>query len=98
MLRGRAPGFPHVAGFSLRVVGQEAERVEIMLGDRIVGDEDSLVVVTSDLELSEYLNYLLIPDEQVEYDIPTILPEVVEAYLRRHNPLDVVTLGRITQL
>jgi 2',3'-cyclic-nucleotide 2'-phosphodiesterase (5'-nucleotidase family) len=97
VLRGRAPGFPHVAGFHVRAVGQQAERVEILLGDRVVGDGDNLVVVTSDFELSSYLNYLPVPEEQVEYDIPTILPEVVEAYLRRHNPLGVVSLGRITQ-
>lgn len=96
VLRGRAPGIPHVAGIRVRVFGQAAERVEITLGNRLVGDDEQLTLVTSDLEVSEYLNYLPIPDEQIEYDIPTILPEVVEGYLRRHDPLDEISLGRIT--
>ena len=95
VLRGQSPGFPHIAGMQVRATGEGSDRWEILLGDRVVKDDDTLTMVTSDLELSEYLDYLVIPDEQVEYDIPTILPEVVEGYLRRHNPLGEVCVGRI---
>jgi len=95
VLRGQSPGFPHIAGMQVRATGEGSDRWEILIGDRVVKDDDTLTMVTSDLELSEYLDYLVIPDEQVEYDIPTILPEVVEGYLRRHNPLGEVCVGRI---
>lgn len=98
VLRGKSAGFPHIAGIRVRKNSDGSGRWEILLGDRIVKDDDQLTMVTSDLELSEYLNYLPIPDEKIEYDIPTILPEVIEGYLRRHNPLGEVTTGRITYL
>jgi len=98
VLRGQSPGFPHVAGIRLRASGEGSGNWEILLGDEVVKDDDRLTLVTSDLELSEYLNYLTILDEQVEYDIQTILPEVVEGYLQRHNPLSDVSLGRITPI
>ena len=96
VLRGRVPGLPHVAGMQVIAYGSEPYRVEIFIDNRLVTAEERVTVVTSDLEISGYLNYLVIPDEEVVYDVPTILPEVVEAYIHRHSPLGNVGVGRIT--
>lgn len=39
------------------------------------------------MEFSELINYLVIPDEQIGYEVPTILPEVLEDYIRKHSPI-----------
>ena len=95
-MRGRMNGMPHVAGMQVVAHGKRPERVEILIKDRPIQPDEVISVITSDLEISEIFNYLPIPDEQVDYDIPTILPQVVETYIRNHSPIGRVAGGRIT--
>lgn len=95
-IRGRMNGMPHVAGMRVIAHGQGPDLVEILIGDKQVLPDDVMTAVTSDLEISKILNYLPISDEQVDYDIPTILPEVVENYIRRYSPIGAVEGNRIT--
>jgi len=37
--------------------------------------------------IADFVDYLIIPFEQVEYEVPIIMPEVLEQYIARHSPL-----------
>jgi len=45
---------------------------------------------------STWVGYLAIPDEQVEYKVPTIMPEVLEEYVAKRSPISKQSTGRIT--
>lgn len=94
-MRGRMNGMPHVAGMRIVAHGNGPDRVEMLIQDKHVQPEEIISVVTSDLEISEIFNYLPIPDEQVDYDIPTILPQVLETHIRTHSPIGQIAGGRI---
>ena len=47
------------------------------------------------MEFSEIINYLVIPDEQIEYEVPTIMPEVLEDYMMKHSPIRQPQAGRL---
>lgn len=91
-LRGIAVGWPHVAGMQVTIAG---ESLDIVIGNSPIQDDRKYIIATSDLELSEIMNYLFIPDDQVKYEVPTILPEVVEDYIRRHSPINEIQMGRV---
>lgn len=94
-MRGRMNGMPHVAGMRVIAHGREPGRVEILIRENRLQPHDVITAITSDYEISELLNYLPIPDEQVDYDIPTILPQVLETYIRNRSPIGRVEGGRI---
>ncbi|HNR01360.1 MAG TPA: bifunctional UDP-sugar hydrolase/5'-nucleotidase [Anaerolineaceae bacterium] len=94
-MRGRMNGMPHVAGMRVIAHGREPGRVEILIREIRLQPHDVITAITSDYEISEILNYLPIPDEQVDYDIPTILPQVLETYIRNRSPIGRVEGGRI---
>lgn len=94
-LRGWSTGLPHVAGMRVIVHGKPPTRIELWMGKHLVLPEERLLVVTSDLEISDILNYLYIPDEKVNYELPTILPEVLEDYIRARSPIKIVEGTRI---
>jgi len=94
-LRGSAVGMPHVAGMRVRYTPDELGSLEINIGnDRLIEDE-TYIVASTDMEFSEFINYLIIPDEQIEYELPTIMPEVLEDYIRQKSPLQVPEKNRI---
>lgn len=93
--RGRTASLPHVAGMHVTVNQGNPDELEIQVNGRRIGLEERLIVATSDLELSDNLNYLPIPDDEIQYDVSVILPEVVERYIRRHTPICGITDGRI---
>jgi len=45
---------------------------------------------------STWVGYLAIPDEQVEYKVPTIMPEMLEEYVAKRSPISKQSTGRIT--
>jgi 5'-nucleotidase len=94
-LRGIAVGWPHVAGMQVTVAG---ETMDIEIGNTPIQEDRKYIVATSDLELSDIMNYLFIPDDRVEYEVPTILPKVVEDYIRRHSPINEIQMGRIRMI
>lgn len=86
-LRGKECGWPHVAGMTILVDSAHPDQIEIQVDGRTIHPDEELVVAASDMEFSEVLGYLPIPDEEIEYEVPTILPEIVEIYLKKHSPL-----------
>ena len=86
-LRGRKIGLPHVAGISICYDLSNPATLEIHVKGRPLEKDRKYIVATTDFELSDLAGYLVIPDEQVEYEVPTIMPEVLEEYIARHSPL-----------
>jgi hypothetical protein len=56
------------------------------------------IVAATDMEFSEWVGYLAIPDEQVEYEVPIIMPEVLEEYVAKRSPGTPSPLGRLDKL
>jgi 2',3'-cyclic-nucleotide 2'-phosphodiesterase (5'-nucleotidase family) len=95
-LRGGAVGMPHIAGMRVRYEPEDRTLLEIEIGGEPLLEEKIYLVAGTDFEFSELINYLVIPDEQVEYELPTIMPEVLEDYIRENSPLRVPESNRIT--
>jgi 5'-nucleotidase len=87
-LRGRSVGGPHISGAVLFCT-EETEDIFIEINGKLLDLNQKYLVATTDMELSDIVGYLVIPDEQVEYEVPTIMPEVLQDYIARHSPLRV---------
>ena len=96
VLRGRKTGLPHVAGMTVCYDLSNRGTIEIQVNNLRLERERRYVVATTDFELSENAGYLVIPDEQVDYEVPTIMPEVLEDYIARHSPVQRPKDGRVT--
>jgi 2',3'-cyclic-nucleotide 2'-phosphodiesterase (5'-nucleotidase family) len=94
-LRGRKMGLSHVAGMTIRYDPSDLETIEVRVGDQLLQEGRKYMVAATDMEFSDIYGYLVIPDEQVEYEVPTIMPEVLEDYIARHSPVHPAALGRI---
>jgi hypothetical protein len=70
--------------------------IEIYVGGKPLDKERKYIVAATDFELSDIAGYLVIPDEQVEYEVPTIMPEVLEDYVMKYSPIQKPIGGRIT--
>jgi 2',3'-cyclic-nucleotide 2'-phosphodiesterase (5'-nucleotidase family) len=88
-------GMPHVAGASVRYDAASGDLREVLVDGRRLDPEAGYVVASSDLEFSTMVGYLVLGFEEVEYEVPTILPEVVEEYLARRVPLAPPPGGRL---
>ena len=53
------------------------------------------IIATSDLEISEILDYFVVPLEKAQFEMPTILPEVLEQYIQAHSPIAAPKDGRL---
>jgi len=97
-LRGVALGWPHVAGITVQYVPNAPDSLEVRLGGRLLNPNEKYLVVGTDLEFWNapgYPGYLALPENQINLDVPTIIPEIMEDYLAQHSPLNAPTLGRI---
>ena len=95
-LRGGGVGMPHVAGMQVRYDPADENFLEIQVGDKLLTENEEYIVASTDMEFAEFINYLLIPDENIEYELPTIMPEVLEDYIRKKSPLALHVNNRIT--
>jgi 2',3'-cyclic-nucleotide 2'-phosphodiesterase (5'-nucleotidase family) len=95
-LRGGAVGMPHLAGMRVRYDPDNEHFLEIEIQGEPLLDDKTYIVAATDFEFSELINYLVIPDEQIEYELPTIVPEVLEDYIRQNSPLRAPDVNRIT--
>lgn len=86
-LRGRKMGLPHVAGMTICYDPVDLDSLEIQVGAQPLEKTRNYTVTTTDFELSDLAGYLVIPDEQVSYEVLTIMPEVLEEFIARHSPL-----------
>lgn len=94
-LRGAAVGMPHVAGMRVRYDPHDESYLEIEIGGEPLQEDKSYLVAATDFEFSVEISYLVIPDEQIEYELPTIVPEVLEDYIRKNSPLRAPDANRI---
>ena len=95
-LRGRKMGFPHVAGMTVCYDPLNLNTLEVYVNGKPLERERKYIVAATDFELSDLAGYLVIPDEQVEYEVPTIMPEVLEEYIAKRSPLQRPKDGRVT--
>jgi len=94
-LRGKKMGLPHVAGMTVRYDPSNLETLEIHVAGQPLEKNRKYIVAATDMEFSDWVGYLVIPDEQVEYEVPTIVPEVLEEYVARHSPVSLPQNGRL---
>ena len=94
-LRGVALGAPHVAGMTVRFDPESPTELDVHLGGEPLDGERTYVVASSDLELSDTVGYLSLGLDQVQYEVPTILPEVVREYLAARSPVAAPAGGRV---
>ena len=95
-LRGRKMELPHVAGMTIRYNPSDLEMLNIRIGDQPLQKDRLYKVAATDMEFSEMYNYLVVPDDQADYEVPTIMPEVLEDYIKRHSPVTQNSRGRIS--
>ena len=95
ILRGRKMGLPHVAGMTIRYDPSNLDALEIRVGDQLLEKERNYLVAATDMEFSDWVGYLVIPEEQIEFEVPTIMPEVLEDYIARHSPIHRPRTGRL---
>jgi 2',3'-cyclic-nucleotide 2'-phosphodiesterase (5'-nucleotidase family) len=94
-LRGRVVGMPHVAGARVRYT-DDLEQIEVVINGKPLERERTYVVASTDLQFADFINYLAIPFEQMEFEVPTIAPEVLEDYITRHSPVRAPDVGRMS--
>jgi len=97
-LRGGAVGLPHVAGMRISYDLSTLALIDLRFGDEPLHPDRRYIVAASDFEFAEFVGYLPIPAEQVEYEVPTIMPEVLEDYIARHSPLNAPYGNRIIRM
>jgi 2',3'-cyclic-nucleotide 2'-phosphodiesterase (5'-nucleotidase family) len=97
-LRGRKIGLPHVAGMTVRYDPSDLETLEVHAAGGPLEKDRRYVVASTDMEFSDWVGYLPIPDEQVEYELPTIMPEVLEDYIAKHSPVDAGFSNRLLRV
>ena len=94
-LRGGAVGMPHVAGMRVRYDPQDLKTLEIWVGEEPLQPDQIYLVAATDMEFADFINYLPLPMTQLEFEVPTIMPEVLEDYIARHSPVSRPQMGRI---
>jgi 2',3'-cyclic-nucleotide 2'-phosphodiesterase (5'-nucleotidase family) len=93
-LRGRAVGLPHVAGARV-TYSDDLEQIDIQIRGKTLEKDRKYVVASTDMEFSDFVNYLVIPFKLIEFEVPTIMPEVLQDYIARHSPIQAPETGRI---
>ena len=109
-LRGRQLGLLAVSGLRVAYdpAAPDGQRVRrVWVGEELLRDDERYTVAASDFEmggmtttyaaLEENLPGVgfAIPPESVVYELPTVLREAMEDYLRRHSPLAPPDVGRL---
>jgi 5'-nucleotidase len=94
-LRGVAMGMPHVAGITVGYDPLTRAVLDVRLGSERLEADRTYVVAASDLEFAESVGYLPLALDQVRYEVPIILPEVVREYMTRRSPVAAPVGGRV---
>jgi 5'-nucleotidase len=96
--RGTPVGIPQISGMRVEYdphaeVGRRVRRV--MVGEGPLDPDRPYRVAHTDAETMAEVGYLVLDEGQTtQYEVPTILREAIEDYLRRHSPLSVPVPGR----
>jgi 5'-nucleotidase len=80
-MRGVPIGWPNVAGLRVTYDAASNKIIEAQAGAEPLQLERVYRVASTDMELSDYIGYLNLPDDQIEYELPTIMPEVLQDYI-----------------
>ena len=97
-LRGTPIGSPQVSGMRVeydpgREVGSRVVRVWVN-GEPLHPNRMYRVAHT-DVEISDFMGYLALDaGQETQYEVPTILREVMEDYIRQHSPVPLPHAGR----
>jgi 5'-nucleotidase len=89
-LRGVPIGWPNVAGLRLQFDSTVRDGFIAYVGSQPLQRDRTYLVAASDLEFSDFIGYLNLSDSEVDYELPIIVPEVLEDYIATHSPLSVV--------
>ncbi len=95
-LRGVPLGMPHVAGMCVRYDHASYELLDVKVGYTPLQADRKYVVASTDLEFYDYVGYLDFPQDQIDYELSTIVPEVVAEYFTAHSPIATPMGNRIT--
>jgi hypothetical protein len=90
-----AVGMPHVAGMTVRRRADSPGSFDVRIGGEPLQLDETYVVVGTDAEFSPIANYLVIPEDLIEFEVPTIVPKVLEGYIARRSPLSAPDMDRI---
>jgi hypothetical protein len=93
-LRGRAVGMPHVAGACV-TYHEDLGVIEVEINGKSLERDRTYTVASTDMEFADFINYLVIPFAQIEFEVPTIMPEVLEDYITKHSPIQPPQAGRL---
>ncbi len=88
-LRGVPIGWPNSAGLRLQFDPTMLDGFAAYVGDQPLQSDRTYVVAATDLEFSNFIGYLSLDHTEVDYELPTIIPEVLEDYIAAHSPLSV---------
>jgi 5'-nucleotidase len=96
--RGAPVGVPQISGMRVEYdPGEETGRRvrRVVVGGEELDPEGHYRLAHTDAETMAEVGYLVLDEDQkTETEVPTILREVIEAYLARHSPLPRPTGGR----
>lgn len=86
-MRGVPIGWPNVAGLTLTFDSALPDGFAAFVDNQPLQAERIYRVAATDLEFSDFVGYLNLTDDEVDYEVPTIVPEVIEDYIAAHSPL-----------
>lgn len=97
-LRGTPLGSPQVSGMTVeydpgREVGNRVIRV--LINSEPLQPDRVYRVAHTDVETSDFMGYMALDaGQETRYEVPTILREVMEDYIRKHSPVPLPRAGR----
>jgi 2',3'-cyclic-nucleotide 2'-phosphodiesterase (5'-nucleotidase family) len=94
-LRGRAIGKPHISGARVRHA-EDFETIEVEVSGEPLEPSRKYVVASTDMEFADYIGYLVLPFELMEFEVPTIMPEVLQDYIQKYSPIEIPADLRVT--
>jgi 2',3'-cyclic-nucleotide 2'-phosphodiesterase (5'-nucleotidase family) len=94
-LRGRAIGKPHLSGACVQH-SEDFETIKVEVNGEPLDPDRKYVVASTDMEFADYIGYLVIPFEQMEFEVPTIMPEVLQEYIQKYSPIGIPADLRVT--
>jgi 5'-nucleotidase len=85
--RGTPIGMPHVAGLTVYRSLSAPQTLKVFVGDKPLQPDRHYLVAGTDMEFEDYVGYLSLATTPIDYEMPTIMPEVLEDYIARHTPI-----------
>jgi 5'-nucleotidase len=84
--RGTPIGMPHAAGLTAHYT-PKTHALKVFVGDELLQPDRHYRVAATDMEFEDYVGYLNLATPLIDYELPTIVPDILEDYLARHSPI-----------